>query len=240
MAAVPPRVAELPHFERVQGNINANNVNNADGNNGHAGGRGDEPAMDLPQALKALDDIQFEFNHYNHLGLLSLDFQSNILARRAEAIARIPNFWRQALVGLHCEHFHFRGQEPECLSALISIDIESLWSDDLDIKKEVGCQFKFTFGPNPYFDNRELVKEYKYEAKRPPRRKSCTRIEWNRGATETLAFYDWGLNWASPFSFFDWYCEIRPMRPFVDNDIAFRIKNILWRDPLLYYNHAAR
>eukprot|EP00882_Tetradesmus_deserticola_P029945 GHRQ01033582.1.p1 GENE.GHRQ01033582.1~~GHRQ01033582.1.p1 ORF type:complete len:250 (+),score=97.39 GHRQ01033582.1:274-1023(+) len=114
-----------------------------------------EEAQSLQQALETINDeasdrvlaVEQEFNKRRR----------PIYRERSYSLSRIPGFWKKVLM----VHPVIRGvvteSDLDVLDYLLEVDVE----DFDDIKS--GFKVKFTFADgNPFFTNRELVKELRY------------------------------------------------------------------------------
>ncbi|CAL8124744.1 unnamed protein product [Orchesella dallaii] len=235
--------AKPPKIQRVEDpNNGSNNEKVADANvesgNNDKRAEADAPTVNvddpIAQALKEIGAIQTELDVYNEQFVVTTDVRNEILDRRAEAIARVPNFWRNVLKNYRNHEnnealpMHIRSSEEECLSSLRRVDVEPVWGVG-DIQRQVGFRIRLTFGPNTYFDNTELTREYVLPIGRAIQRlKSFTPINWTPGKRLVSRYNHGSSMWPS---FFEWYS----FGSYDDNTIADVIREHLWVDPLTYY-----
>jgi len=74
---------------------------------------------------------------------------------RATLIEKIPNFWTKAfLKNPHFPMFLSQG-ETDCLQFMKKLEVE-----ESENENENGLRIKLIFDENPFFENRELIKEF--------------------------------------------------------------------------------
>ncbi|XP_063091190.1 testis-specific Y-encoded-like protein 5 [Cavia porcellus] len=142
--------------------------------------------------------------------------------RRNELIKKIPGFWRQAFQKHPQLSAFLSGQDKEVLSYLNSLEVEELGLARL------GYKIKFYFGPNPYFQNKVLIKEYGCGLSNQVVARS-TPIQWLPG--HDLYSMTQG-NPEKSGSFFGWFVN----QTSIESDKIVEIINEeLWPNPLKYY-----
>ncbi|XP_004627329.1 testis-specific Y-encoded-like protein 5 [Octodon degus] len=142
--------------------------------------------------------------------------------KRSGLIKSIPGFWGQALQNHPQLSLFLSSRDKEALSYLISLDVEEVGPTRL------GHKITFCFAPNPYFQNKLLIKEYRCSASNQVI--SCsTTIQWLPGH-DLHSMCQGSLD--QNCSFFGWFENHGPLR---SDKIAEIINEELWPNPLQYY-----
>ncbi|XP_005384991.1 PREDICTED: testis-specific Y-encoded-like protein 5 [Chinchilla lanigera] len=144
------------------------------------------------------------------------------LESRSGLLENIPGFWGQAFRNHPQLSAFLSSREKEVLSFLNGLEVEELH------RARLGYKIKFYFGPNPYFQNKVLIKEY-----------GCgpftgvislsTPIQWLPG--HDLDSMSQG-NVEKNRSFFGWFVSHSSI---VSDKIVEIINEELWPNPLRYY-----
>ncbi|WIA23910.1 hypothetical protein OEZ85_013557 [Tetradesmus obliquus] len=196
-----------------------------------------EEAQSLQQDLETINDeasdrvlaVEQEFNKRRR----------PIYQERSYALSRIPGFWKKVLM----VHPVIRGvvteSDLDVLDYLLEVDVE----DFDDIKS--GFRVKFTFADgNPFFTNRELVKELRY-ADDAALTVTGTDIQWLPGmepADLAVAAAEQHAGSKRPHSsgnvyslFAAWFAPQSSLEMGHD-DVADAIKDDIWPDPLRWFS----
>ncbi|KZT44487.1 hypothetical protein SISSUDRAFT_995916 [Sistotremastrum suecicum HHB10207 ss-3] len=136
---------------------------------------GDEEAKPLAtevdltdEQVQVLEGVEKMLNKAQTvLALRAYKFMVPKFAQRREALKKIPGFWsrallRHGLVALHTQHT----ADQDALSYLEDIWVER---DQTELR---AFKIEFHFKENPYFEEKVLVKEFKYVA--PPSTSTAT------------------------------------------------------------------
>ncbi|KAF6260317.1 hypothetical protein COO60DRAFT_909634 [Scenedesmus sp. NREL 46B-D3] len=195
-----------------------------------------EEAQSLQQALETINDeasdrvlaVEQEFNKRRR----------PIYRERSYALSRIPGFWKKVLM----VHPVIRGvvteSDLDVLDYLVEVDVE----DFDDIKSGFKVKFTFEDGRNPFFTNRELVKELRY-ADDAALTVTGTDIQWLPGMEpddlEAAAAQQAGskrpLSSGHTYSLFAaWFAPQQSLEMGHD-DVADCIKDDIWPDPLRWF-----
>ncbi|KAK9796313.1 hypothetical protein WJX73_002322 [Symbiochloris irregularis] len=166
--------------------------------------------------------------HFNKL-------RKPVYSRRAEAIARVPDFWYQCFVQHPLLAQSSTEEDSEILSYLRQIHVE----DFKDLK--TGYKIIFIFEENPYFSNKELSKSFAFDTLDDGMMVcSGEAIHWYPGKDPTKkaeAEASKGSKRARPLeeSFFLWFPEADLPYETATDPIADVIKDQLWVNPVKYY-----
>lgn len=186
-------------------------------------------STEAQKALEELDKVQTDLDSMNEVAseeILKVEQKYNQLRKphfekRNELIKQIPNFWVTVFINHPQISNILEEDEEECLHYLTKVEIE----ENEDIK--AGYKLKFTFDPNPFFENTEIVKEYNWSGAEP--QSATTSIQWKPGKQKLLNGA--GKN-SGERNFFKWLCE--ETDPIAD-EIAEVIKDDIWPNPLQYF-----
>eukprot|EP01112_Ceratiomyxa_fruticulosa_P020819 TRINITY_DN719_c0_g1_i4.p1 TRINITY_DN719_c0_g1~~TRINITY_DN719_c0_g1_i4.p1 ORF type:complete len:318 (-),score=110.16 TRINITY_DN719_c0_g1_i4:168-992(-) len=194
-------------------------------------------------ALNKLTQIQDEIEKLNDEAteeILKIEKKYNqkrtpFYGRRSEIIKQIPNFWLKAI------------QNHDSLADLLSEEDKKVFESLQDIYIEdftelsSGFKITFTFAQNPYFKNKQLWKEFRYD-KDQQLSVIPSPIEWKSPERNLVERATKAFNENSPSSknkrahdeadstFFLWF---NPEDQ--DIEVAEIIKEELWPDPMKWF-----
>lgn len=190
------------------------------------------------KALEEIDACQNEIDALNEKAseeILKVEQKYNKLRRpyfdkRNDLIRKIPNFWVTAFVNHPQISAILDEEEEECLHYLTKVEVEEFE----DIKS--GYRIKFVFDENPFFNDRELCKEFHLGQSGDPASKS-TPINWKEGMDLTQrqqaqAAKNSRKRPHQPRTFFSWFTDHGDASA---DDIAEVIKDDMWPNPLQYF-----
>ncbi|OBS56967.1 hypothetical protein A6R68_11908 [Neotoma lepida] len=144
------------------------------------------------------------------------------LERRNLLIQSIPGFWGQAFQNHPQLSSFLNTKDKEVLSYLNRLEVEELGLARL------GYKIKFYFGPNPYFQNKVLVKEYGCGPSGQVVSRSAP-IQWLPGHDLQSLSKE---NPENNGSFFGWFSNHGSIE---SDKIVEIINEDLWPNPLQYY-----
>ncbi|KAH8240484.1 hypothetical protein KR038_002063 [Drosophila bunnanda] len=168
--------------------------------------------------MKATEEILEVESRYNKL-------RQPLFEKRATMIKRVRNFWFICMKNHPKVSSVIHEDEVDCLLSLTELVV--LESDDI----KSGYRLTFRFAENPYFENKELVKEYYLRST-----SSSTRIEWKEGKNLIKQILEKpGCSSKSHLvfkSFFDWFSEPTDI---VKDRVGMSLRDEIWYKPLYYY-----
>uniref|UniRef100_A0A2K5KBI4 SET nuclear proto-oncogene n=1 Tax=Colobus angolensis palliatus TaxID=336983 RepID=A0A2K5KBI4_COLAP len=142
------------------------------------------------EAVEHIDKVQ------NEIDLMS----EEILKKRSELIAKIPDFWVTTFVN-HPKVSALLGEEDEEPLHYLTI-VEVMEFDDI----KSNCQIDFYFDENSYFGNKILSKEFPLSERGDPSSKS-TEIKWKSGKHLTKHSTSRKQQHVELESFFTWFTD---------------------------------
>jgi len=155
---------------------------------------------------------------------------------RKKIVADIPRFWATAL-----EHHPILAQtimpdDGDALNYLSDIFIEQSGVDTLSRVK-----FVFTFKPNPYFENKELTREFELN-ENDLKSVEPAPIKWKPG--KRLTGHSEPVNKKRPFSqtktsFFDWFDKEIETEEDDATELANALLDDFWPNAFKYYQGVA-
>ncbi|KAL3110194.1 hypothetical protein niasHT_015797 [Heterodera trifolii] len=196
-------------------------------NDESAQGAAQDCLTESQKALEDLDKVQTELDTLNETAsdeILKVEQKYNqmrkpFFEKRTHFIKQIPNFWVTVFINHPQISNILEEEEEECLHYLTKVEIE----ENEDIK--AGYKLKFSFDPNPFFENSEIVKEFNWTAAEP--NSVTTEIKWKQGKNKLA-----NGTGSEEQTFFKWLCQnIEP----VSDEIAEVIKDDIWPNPLQYF-----
>jgi len=95
---------------------------------------------------------------------------------RIKACAKIKGFWVNTMLNHPSLKDHVGQNDEECLMHLNEVDVQEIDDDTFQ-----GFKYVFRFGPNPYFEDRELFKQFKYNKDTGDLLVDQTAIKWKAG-----------------------------------------------------------
>lgn len=165
--------------------------------------------------------------------VLAIELEYNAILQprykeRSEAIKKIPEFWLTVLMKHPVLTSCIDERDRDVLRSLTDIHVESA----ADVKS--GYKIVFHFGPNEYFENDVLCKEFKYTGERELEC-TCTEIKWKPSMDLTAApDVEDAVGEKRPRgdgdSFFLWFSPED-----TETEIADIIKEEIYLDPLQYF-----
>ncbi|TRY74267.1 hypothetical protein DNTS_008996, partial [Danionella cerebrum] len=213
-------------------------VSRKEQNSNHDGG--DETSeKEQQEAIEHIDEVQNEIDRLNEQAseeILKVEQKYNKLRqpffqKRSELIAKIPNFWVTTFVN-HPQVSALLGEEDEeALHYLTRVEV----TEFEDIKS--GYRIDFSFGENPYFENKALSKEFHLNESGDPSSKS-TEIKWKAGkdltkrSGQTQSKAGKKRQHEEPESFFTWFTDLSDAGA---DELGEVIKDDIWPNPLQYY-----
>lgn len=200
---------------------------------------------DLILAIEKLQEIQDELEKVNEEAsdrVLEVEQKYNEIRRpvyekRNSTIHAIPDFWLTAFLS-HPALFDFLTEEDQkVFKYLQSLDVE----DFKDVKS--GYRITFTFRPNPYFEDTELVKVFRFSDEGTTSVSGST-VKWKDGMDFTNGVGPDKEGRKRPLeeeSFFSWFSatQLKDASGGIHDEIAEIIKEDLWPNPLRYFNNEA-
>ncbi|KAI8469195.1 MAG: hypothetical protein J3K34DRAFT_424649 [Monoraphidium minutum] len=189
-------------------------------------------------ALKEADDVQEELHKINEAAseeVLQVEQRYNVkrqpvYAQRGDALAKIPLFWRRALVGHPNLQEFLTEDDIHALAALTRLDVQ----DAPDIKS--GFTITFTFNPqdNHFFSNAVLEKTLKF-GEDASLEASATKIDWLEGMAPNAEPPGDKRIRAPEYNFFtSWFLSER-YAPGTQDAVAEYIKEDVWPEPVKYW-----
>lgn len=191
----------------------------------------------LQEAQDELDKANEEANDkVLEIEQIYMEKRRPIYHRRSEVIQKIPEFWLTAFLS----HPHLSDlltdEDQKAFKYLQSVNVEDLG----DIKS--GYKITFEFAPNPYFEDRELCKVFRYVDDA-----AVTDVgnapHWKDGMDLTKPKKDEkkgkkrSLKTDSFFNWFSEHVEEDLVVGMMQDEIAEIIKDDLWVNPLKYFNN---
>lgn len=197
-----------------------NNANEDDGKDYDA---------ETQKALEDIDQCQNDIDSLNEKAseeILKVEQKYNKLRKphyeqRNELIRKIPNFWVTAFVNHPQISAILDEDEEECLHYLCKLEVEEF--DDI----KSGYRIKLHFDDNPFFGNKELVKEFFLGSAEPT--STSTTIEWKDGMDITKKSEG---KRSTSRTFFAWFNNNGDASC---DDLAEVIKDDMWPNPLQYF-----
>lgn len=198
--------------------------------------KGTDAEGNVSKAIEEIDSVQNQLEDLSDQAsqeILKVEQKYNALRKphyqkRADVIAKIPNFWATVFLN-HPQVSAILSEDDEvALQSLAKVEVE-----EMDGEVKSGYRILFHFTSNPYFENKELVKEVNQA---DPEQSKCTDIRWKPG--KCLVKAAGGAtgkkrkNEETQGSFFGWYCK--PTDEGFD-EIGDAIKDEIWPNPLQFY-----
>jgi len=190
------------------------------------------------EAIEKIDEVQNEIDRLNEQAseeILKVEQKYNKLrqpfyTRRADLIAKIPNFWVTAFVNHPQVSALLTEQDEDALQNLQKVEVQEFE----DIKS--GYRINFVFDKNPFFSNDIISKEFHLNDTGEPSSKS-TPIKWLPGQdlTKRPAGKDpqgRKRNHDDQESFFCWFTDHSDAGA---DELGEVIKDDIWPNPLQYY-----
>lgn len=197
---------------------------------------------ELVRSIHKLQEVQDELEKVNEEAsdkVLEVEQKYNevrrpIYSKRNEIIQAIPDFWLTAFLS-HPALCELLSEEDQLVfKHLQSLDVE----DFKDVKS--GYSIIFTFRPNPYFEDSQLVKVYRFSDEGTTSI-SGTQPRWKDGMDFTNGVPEkvGSKRPASEESFFKWFTDTdqKDTSVGVHDEVAEIIKEDLWPNPLKYFNN---
>ncbi|KAH7405078.1 hypothetical protein KP509_15G055400 [Ceratopteris richardii] len=205
------------------------------------GDASDQLDTDLVNSVHRLQEVQDELEKVNEEAserVLEVEQKYNevrrpIYSKRNEIIQGIPDFWLTAFL-CHpalCELLN--DEDQQVFKYLEFLDVE----DFKDVKS--GYSIIFMFRSNPYFEDKQLVKVYRFSDD-GTLSVTGTQPRWKDGMNLTNGVIKNPTNKWPPTveSFFKWFTETdKDFSIGVQDEIAEIIKEDLWPNPLKYFNN---
>ncbi|KIZ02633.1 Protein SET [Monoraphidium neglectum] len=194
------------------------------------GGLGPWPAPPAATPLAIINDAASE-------EVLQVEQRFNVKRKpvyrqRGDALARIPAFWRRALMGHPSLQEFITEDDLGALGALERVDVV----DNDDIKSGFTVSFTFNTDTNTYFSNAVLEKSLAFgedaslEAKATP-------IQWKEGMEPAQADERPGTKRSRvpDYNFFTSWFLSEKYAPGTQDAVAEYIKEDVWPDPVKYW-----
>lgn len=199
---------------------------------------------ELVKAIEKLQEVQDEIEKVNEEAsdkVLEIEQHYSIVRRpifdkRNEIVTAIPDFWLTVFLSHPVLYAAIAEQDHKALKFLKSLDVE--YSEDV----KSGHTIIFRFAENPFFENKELKKDFKITEEGTVRI-TGTSIEWKEGQdlTKGAPKSDEKDGKKRPLedveSFFRWF-EVEEEEQDLDaipDDIAEILKDDIWANPLKYF-----
>ncbi|KAI6228863.1 hypothetical protein M3Y99_01178500 [Aphelenchoides fujianensis] len=178
---------------------------------------GDASQLVTQDALEELDRaneeiIQIE-KKYNHL-------RAPFYAKRQKFIESIPNFWVMVFINHPTTREMLSEDEEELMHYLIRLEVNEDFNDN-----KSDYTIRFIFDVNPFFENSELVKDFKTG---PNGEMTCTstKIDWKPGKDLT------DKQQYNNRTFFEWFNDTEDP---IGDEVTDVIKDEIWVNPLQYF-----
>ena len=195
----------------------------------------------LEKDFSDLQEVQSKIEEMNselEVKMIELDKQYTkkkrpLYEKRASVCSRIPNFWMNCLVNHPGLGSCISLKDLDCLRNLSSVDVEEIDEDGFS-----GTKYTFSFTKNDFFDNSEIVKEFKYDTKSGEAQVHSTTIDWKPGMNPTI-FEEAEANGTgkrdepegSGHSFFSWFdADEESEKPYGD-----WLTEDIFKDPFKYF-----
>ncbi|KAH7307427.1 hypothetical protein KP509_22G058200 [Ceratopteris richardii] len=202
---------------------------------------GSEPIdTELVDSIQKLQEVQDELEKVNEEAsdkVLEVEQKYNevrrpIYSKRNEIIQGIPDFWLTAFLSHPALCELLNEEDQQVFKYLQSLDVE----DFKDVKS--GYSIIFTFKQNPYFEDNQLVKVYRFSDDGTTS-VSGTQPRWKDGMDFTNGVVEKAGNKRPPSdeSFFKWFTDTDNKDSMAHDEIADIIKEDLWPNPLKYFNN---
>eukprot|EP00879_Flechtneria_rotunda_P013449 GHRR01014042.1.p1 GENE.GHRR01014042.1~~GHRR01014042.1.p1 ORF type:complete len:227 (+),score=48.76 GHRR01014042.1:781-1461(+) len=141
---------------------------------------GDAQENEALQQAEALQQSLDQVNEEASDRVLAVEQEFNrkrrpLYSQRGAALSRIPGFWKKVFMA----HPAIRGIVSEADSDILDYLAELDIVESEDIKS--GFSVKFTFAENPFFSNRELVRDIRF-SEEGALQVTTTQIQWLPGA----------------------------------------------------------
>jgi template-activating factor I len=201
----------------------------------------EELPKEISDALDDLDTCQRDIDALNEKAseeILKVEQSFNrrrkpMYAKRTDIIAKIPQFWLTAFSNHPQMATMIDEEEEKFLQYLRDMIVD----ENDDIKS--GYKIKFIFEDNPYFENKELVKDVRLPYGSPDERPVVvsTPIKWKKGMDllkvkekkpkkKARMFND------TPQSFLEWLTQSGDP---TGDEVAEILKDDMWPNPMQYY-----
>lgn len=124
-----------------------------------------EPQELSPEAQAALEELSLAAKAIDlELMVESMKCYVSIHKKRGNLVRKIPSFWAQTVMNSTLVTF-LDSEDADAFSYLEDLDIEYPQLEKGDPRP---VRMSFTFGPNPYFSDKVLVKEFTIKPDAPP------------------------------------------------------------------------
>ncbi|KAH9606062.1 hypothetical protein KSS87_017939 [Heliosperma pusillum] len=177
---------------------------------------------------KASDEVLEVEKKYNEI-------RQPVYDKRNEIIQAIPHFWVTAFLSHPALSVLVTDEDNQIFKYLTSIEVE----DAKDVKS--GYSISFHFSPNPYFEDRKLIKTFTF-LEEGTTKVTATAIKWKEG----MGILNGNDNDKkgnkrphSEESFFTWFTETHQIDDDINDEVAEIIKEDLWPNPLTYFSNDA-
>jgi len=211
-------------------------------NGDHAGTSSNGTGMDNTEhqeIVEQIDGVQNQIDGLNEQAseeILKIEQKYNNLrkpfyTKRAEMIAKIPNFWVTVFVNHPQISALLDEEEEESLHYLTSVEVEEF----ADIKS--GYSIKFQFFDNPYFTNSLICKKFMLTDNGEQTCQS-TEIKWKENMDLTKRQNESNQKIGGkraheePESFFSWFNDQAEGGA---DEVGELIKDDIWPNPLIYF-----
>jgi len=187
----------------------------------------------IKKVFESLEKIQDEIDKINDKEsqeVMQIASKYNQLRKphyqaRSKELEKIPDFWPQVFLRHPLiSQLLDNADDADAISYLINVTVDEL--------ERPGFKITLTFKENPYFTNKELVKEIVFGTENTPPKFTSTKINWKPGKNivqklrQMSGDGDEGEN-ESVRSFFEWFNPDED-----DEDLAQVIRDEIWPDPL--------
>lgn len=196
---------------------------------------------DSQDILEEIDSIQTSLDCLNDQAsdeILKVEQKYNMLRKphykkRSDLIAKIPDFWLNTFMNHPQIAALLDETDEEVLRYMTQLSVE----ETEDIRS--GYKIIFEFKTNPFFENKQLVKEFTM-SESGEMGTSETKINWKQGMALTEKSGDKGKEKVGgkrdkpgddPPSFFSWF-EDNSMG---GDEVGEVIKDDIWANPMQYY-----
>ncbi|MCO5571826.1 hypothetical protein L7F22_025574 [Adiantum nelumboides] len=204
--------------------------------------QGSDFDKELVDSIQKLQEVQDELEKVNEEAsdkVLEVEQKYNevrrpIYSKRNDIIQAIPDFWLTAFLSHPALCELLSEEDQKVFKFLQSLDVE----DFKDVKS--GYSIIFTFRHNPFFEDSQLVKIYRFSDDGTTSI-SGTQPRWKDGMDFTNGVIEKAGNKRPPSdeSFFKWFSETdaKDSSVGVNDEVADIIKEDLWPNPLKYFNN---
>jgi len=121
------------------------------------------------------DDLK---NHKDYLEASEVEKKGDYLSKDLKPV---EHYWFKVFKGNFILKEEVKAHDEEALKSLKSI--EAVVSENPE--KPNNFSLKFTFGPNDYFENDVVIKEFDMKDERDAHKTECTEIKWKEGKNVT-------------------------------------------------------